>query len=149
MKICPDGNEINSRSSCSWASRQRQTLSAARHVYFWLRKQVDVNEHVGRCISCAKHKGIPTGPAPILEYPPPTQPWDVVSIDLPSRLVCVDDFSREVVLAPIQNKTATAIVHALIAQSLFQYTTPHVLFSGNGAEFHNQLLSDDLFSVRK
>ena len=138
-----------------------RTLAAARRAYFWPRMRVDVEEYVGRCVSCAKHKGVPSGPAPMLEYPPPTQPWDVVSIDLlqlPKShqgsqflLVCVDHFSRYVVLAPIRNKTATAIAHALITHLICPYTTPRVLLSDNGAEFRNQLLSEicSLYGIKQ
>ncbi len=129
-----------------------RTLAAARRAYFWPRMRFDVEDYVGRCVTCAKHKGTPGGAAPMLEYPPPTQPWDVVSIDLlqfPKNhqssqflLVCVDHFSRFVVLAPLRNKTTTAIAHALITHLTCPYTTPRVILSDNGAEFRNQLLSD-------
>ncbi len=132
-------------------------LAAARRVYFWPRVQADVEGHVGRCVSCTKHKGNPSGPAPMLEYPPPMQPWDVVSIDLlqlPKShqgsqylLVCVDHFSRYVVLAPLKSKTVSAIAHALVTRLICQYTTPHVLLSDNGTEFCHQLVRD-LLSVR-
>ncbi len=96
-----------------------RTLAVARHAYFWPTTRVDVEEYVGRCATCAKHKGIPAGPAPLLEHPLPTQPWDVVRIDLLQLLkshqgsqflyICVDHFSRFVVLVLLKNKTATAI----------------------------------------
>ncbi len=59
-----------------------RTLAAARRAYFRPRMRVDVEDYVGRCVTQARHKGIPAGPAPMLEYPPPTLPWDVFSIDL-------------------------------------------------------------------
>ncbi len=123
--------------------------------------RVDVEGHVGRCVSCAKHKEYPSDPTPMLEYPPPTQPWDVVSIDLlqlPKShqgsqflLVCLDHFSRYVVLAPLKNKTTTAIAHALVTHLICQYTTPRVLLSDNGTEFRNQLLSEicSLYGIKQ
>ncbi len=76
----------------------------------------DVDACVAKCVKCAQHKGTVPRPAPILEYPPPDRPWDVVSIDLlqlPAShqgyrylLVCVDHLSRYVVFAPVKDKSA-------------------------------------------
>ncbi len=61
---------------------RERTLTAAKAVYFWPTMRVDVDAYVAKCIKCAQHKGTVPRPAPILEYPPPARPWDVVSIDL-------------------------------------------------------------------
>ena len=129
-----------------------KTLAAVRRAYYWPRMRVDVVDHVSRCVSCAKHKGVTSGPAPMLGYPPPAQPWDVVAMDLlqlpKSRqgsqylLVCVDHFSRFVVLSPVKAKTAPAIAHALVTHLFCPHTTPRVLLSDNGTEFRNALLSE-------
>ncbi len=67
-------------------------------------------------------------PVSILEYPLPAGPFDVVGIDpmqLPHSnqrslhvLVCVDHFSRFLVLTPLPDKSAAAIAHALVSTSL-------------------------------
>ncbi len=79
-------------------------------------------------------------------------PFDVVGIDLlqlprshqgsPYVLVCVDHFSRFTVLAPLPNKFATTVAHALVSHLICPYTTARVLFSDNGTEFKNQILQD-------
>ncbi len=61
---------------------RERTLTAARAVYFGPTMLVDTDAYVDRCIKCTQHKGTVPRPAPILEYPPPDRPWDVVSIDL-------------------------------------------------------------------
>ncbi len=61
---------------------RERTLAAARAVYFWPTMRVDTDTYVERCVKCVQHKGTVSRPAPILEYPPPDRPWDVVSIDL-------------------------------------------------------------------
>ncbi len=83
--------------------------------------RTDVETHVSTYIQCAQHKGTVPRPAPIQEYPPPSRPWDVVSMDLlqllaslqASRnlLVCVDHLSRYVVLAPLRDKSAKSVAH--------------------------------------
>ncbi len=128
------------------------TLTAARESYFWLTMRTDVEAHVSKCTECRQHKGTVLRPAPILEYPPPNRPWDVVSIDLlqlPSSyqgskylLVCVDHLSRYVVLAPLKHKSAKSVAHALITHLFCPYSAPRVLLSDNGAKFRNTLLEE-------
>ncbi len=89
-----------------------RTLLAACRKHYWPTMRIDIDAYLARCVKCAQHKGTVPKPAPILEYPPPERPWDVVPIDLlqlpPSHqslkylLVCVDHLSRYVVLAPLK-----------------------------------------------
>ncbi len=97
---------------------------------------VDIDSHVSKCVKCAQNKGTVPRPAPILEYPPPNRPWDVISIDLlqlPASnqgskclLVCVDHLSRYDVLAPIKDKSANSVAHALITHLFCPFSTPSV-----------------------
>ncbi len=99
--------------------------------------RVDIDSHVSKCVKCAQNKRAVTRPAPILEFFPPDRPWDVVSIDLlqlPASnqgskylLVCVDHLPRFVVLAPIKDKSANYVAHALITHLFCPYSTPRVL----------------------
>ncbi len=91
-------------------------------------------------------------PAPILEYPPPDRPWDVVSTDLPqlpashqgSRYLLdyVSHLSRYVVLASVKDKSAKSVAHALNTHLICPFSTPRVLLGDNGTEFRNQLLEE-------
>ncbi len=131
---------------------RERTLTATRESYFWLTMRSDVEAHVSKCIQCAQHKGTVPRPALILECPPPSRPWDLVSIDLlqlPASyqrskylLICVDHLSRYVVLATQKDKTAKSVAHALITHLFCPYSAPRVLLSDNGAEFHNTLLEE-------
>ena len=126
-----------------------KSLAMARLKYYWPKMRLDITTHVSQCVSCAQHKGR-TSTAPILEYPTPAGPFDTVAIDLMqlpcSRqgsnyvLVCVDYFSRFVILAPLKNKSANAVAHALVTHLFCPYTTPQVLLSDNGTEFKNEIL---------
>ncbi len=90
-------------------------------------------------------------PAPILQYPLPEAPWYIVSIDLlqlPQSqrglrylLVCVDHLTRYVVLAPLKDKTATGVAHALVTHLFCPFSRPWVILSDNGAEFWNAVES--------
>ena len=128
-----------------------KTLVMARRKYYWPRMRSDVISHVSHCLSCAQTKGT-THTAPILGYPTPDGPFDTVAIDLLQLprssqggtyvLVCVDHFSRFVILAPLLNKSAPMVAHALVTHLLCPYTTPSVLLSDNGLEFKNEVLTN-------
>ncbi len=53
-------------------------------------------------------------------------------------LVCVNNFSRFVVLAPVKNKTGTSFAHELVTHLLCPYTT----LSDNDAAFRNAILTE-------
>ncbi len=61
---------------------REHTLTAVRAVNFCPTMRVDIDAYVAKCVKCAQHKGTVPRPTPILEYPPPVRPWDIVSIDL-------------------------------------------------------------------
>ncbi len=119
--------------------------------YYWPTMHLDIEKHIAQCLSCAETKGTTTT-APILKYPLPAGPFDVVGIDLLQLpcsiqgsiyvLVCVDHFSRFTVLAPLPNKSATTVAHAIVSYLICPYKTPHVLLSNNGTGFKNQVLQE-------
>ncbi len=108
--------------------------------------------HTLRSAYLALHKGTLKGPTPVLQYPLPESPWDIVSIDLlqlpqsqyGSRylLVCVDHLTRYVVLAPLKDKTATQVAYALVTHLFCPFFTPRVMLSDNGAEFKNAVVAE-------
>ncbi len=114
--------------------------------YYWSTMRLDIEKHIPQCLSCAKTKGT-TIAAPILEYPLPAGPFDVLVVDLVQLpcsiecsiyvLVCVDHFNRFTVLAPLPNKSATTVAHAIVSHFICPYTTPRVLLSDNGRLFKN------------
>ncbi len=82
----------------------------------------------------------------------PAGPFDVIGIDLLQLprsiqgsifvLFCVDHFSRFTFLAPLPNKSATTVAHAIVSHLICPYTTPRVLLSNNGTEFKNKVLRE-------
>ena len=138
-----------------------RTLQAMRRKYYWPTMKRDIDNHIDQCKQCALNKGHVGKPAPILEFPPPSYPMEVVGIDLlslsPSRqgsrylLVCVDHLTRYVMLAPLKDKTAESVAHALVSSVFLKHGTPTVILSDNGAEFRNALLSEicGQFNVRQ
>ncbi len=109
----------------------------ARAKCYWPTMRLDIEKHIAQCLSCAETKGTTT--APSLEYPLPAGPFDVVGIDLLQLprsiqgsiyvLVCIDHFSRFTVLAPLPNKSATTVAHAIVSHLICPYMTPRILLS--------------------
>ncbi len=58
-----------------------RTLAVTRSKYYWHTMRIDIEKHVSCCLSYAQTKGTTTT-APILEYPLPAGPFDVVGLDL-------------------------------------------------------------------
>lgn len=113
-----------------------RTRSAANPKYYWPIMRLDIEKHVAQCFSCAQTKGT-TITEPILEYTLPSGPFDDVGIDLLQLphshqgatyvLVCVDHFSRSVVLALLPTKSAKTVTHSVVSNLICPYTTPRVL----------------------
>ncbi len=109
-----------------------RTLASARNKYYWPTMSIDVEKHISQCLSCALTKGT-ASTAPILEYPLPAGPFDVVDIDLLQLprstqgsvyiIVCVDHFSRFVVLPPLRNKSIVTVDHSIVSHLICPYAT--------------------------
>ncbi len=123
-----------------------RTLAPARSKYYWPTLCIDNEKYVSRSLSCVQAKDTITK-SPILQYPLPAGPFDVVGLlllQLPSSsqgcgyiLVCVDHFIQFVVFAPILDKSAATVIHALVFHLICPYTNPRVLLTDNGTEFKN------------
>ncbi len=128
-----------------------RTLASARSKYYWSTMRIDVEKHISLCLSCAQTKGT-TSTAPVLEYPLPAWPFDVVGIDLSQLprstqgsvyiLVCIDHFSRFLVLVPLRNKSAVTVDHDIVSHLICPYTTLRVLLSEYSTEFKNHIIAD-------
>ncbi len=60
---------------------RERTLAAARAIYFSPTMCADIDAYVDRCVKYAQHKGTVHRAAPILEYPPPDRPWDLLLLN--------------------------------------------------------------------
>ncbi len=61
---------------------RERTLSSLRTYYYGPTMKIDADRHMDRCVKCAQYKAIPSGPALILKYLPPSRPFNTVSIDV-------------------------------------------------------------------
>ncbi len=87
----------------------------------------------------------------MLEYWSPAGPFDAIDMDLLQLthshqgssyvLVCADHYSRFVILAPLLNKSALVVTHALVSHLLYPFATRSLLLSNIGPEFKNEVLN--------
>ncbi len=148
--ICTILKLLHDTSRAGHPGRDR-TLFMARAKCYWPTMRLDIEKQIAQCFSCAETNGTTTT-APTLEYPLPIRPFEFVSIDLLQLtrsvqgsiyvLVCDDHFSLFTVLAPLSNKSATTVAHAIVSHLMCQYMTPRVLLSDNGTEFKNQVFRE-------
>lgn len=112
-----------------------RTLAAARSKYCWPYMQTAIEEQVSHGLSWAQTKSATTT-APILEYPLPLEPFEVVGLDFLQHprnsqhvymIVCVDHISRSVVIAPLRDKSSAPVAHVIVSHLIYFYTTPRVL----------------------
>ncbi len=104
-----------------------------------------------QCVTCTRYKGTVRGPTPMLQYPLPEAPWDIVSNDLlqlpqsqyGSRylLVWVDRLTSYVVLTPLKDKTDTEVAKALVTHLFCPFSSPDIMLSDNGVEFRNAVVA--------
>ncbi len=80
----------------------------------------------------------------------------MVGIDLLQQgsvyiLVCVDHLSSFVVLAPLRNKSAVTVAHAIVSHLICPCASPRVLLSDNGMEFKNHVFDDNcsLYNIKQ
>ncbi|XP_076037535.1 KRAB-A domain-containing protein 2-like [Oratosquilla oratoria] len=55
--------------------------------------------------------------------------------------MCVNHFSRSVILTSLRSKSAPVVAHVLVSHVICLCTTPSVLLSDNGIEFRNAVLA--------
>ncbi len=130
-----------------------RTLAAASRVYYWPTTRVDIDRYVAHCISCAKYKSKTKGSGTHAAIPTTrmsvgrcfnrltTVTKESFRLTIPPS-VCIGHFSRFVVLAPVRNKTAASVAHALETQLHCPYATPRILLSDNGVEIKNAILAE-------
>ncbi|XP_034242986.1 uncharacterized protein LOC117646259 [Thrips palmi] len=108
--------------------------SRAQQVFYWPLMMQHVADFVEACAVCAKFRPMNTK-MPLIPHPPPTNPWEQVSIDIAScqgrdYLVSYDSFSKWLEIAKISSKSASAVINAL-KDAFCVNGNPEVIFADN------------------
>lgn len=118
--------------------------------YYWpgMRKQID--DHVGKCLSCLKFNIGKKGYHPLRSIVA-NAPFEHLAVDLKTDLPTTPRGNNHVlvvtciatkytVLVPLVDKAAATVAWALWERVLTVYPTPKILQSDNGKEFLNKLV---------
>jgi transposase InsO family protein len=119
--------------------------------YYWPSLLRDVESHVAACIPCNREKirrrtlVVPAG-----LIPPPTMPFELISMDFIGPLtisedaryvlVVVDHFTQFVIAIPTQTQSAPVAARALVEEVFCRYGIPKRILSDRGTAFRSEML---------
>jgi len=130
------------------------TQNLVERTFFWPGLSRDVHKYVNSCASCQTNK---TSRLPLLtalhSHSPPTQPWEVVSVDLvgplPSSqgndaiLNIVDHLSKMVIAIPTSVTLTFPQLAALYREKIFPFfSVPKKIVSDRGPQFASEFMRD-------
>ena len=130
-------------------SNSEDTKARITERFVWKRMGRDIKRIIQTCRNCQKANAVITR-APHLTYKPPTEPFQMISIDLmgpfpPTRLgnayifVCVDLMTRFPIIAPMETSSAEETAKVLLDQVICTYGTPKFLLTDRGTNFTSLL----------
>ena len=137
-----------------------QTLQNLRSQgMWWPRMSTMVKEFVETCDKCQKKSRLPAPKVPLQLVNVPSEPFQMIGIDLKVLnkpdcnmfryiLVCVDYYSKYVVVDPLRSKDADSVLQAFVRRVLWVFGVPRMIVSDGGGEFANNVLDDFLEQLR-
>lgn len=139
-----------------------RTTELIKETYFWPGLKNSVREYVERCPSCLERKSPAKGIAPLGEVRQPSQPFEVISVDMvgplprTSRghkymLTCIDHLSRYAEVVPMTGTAAHEVAVALVDRVITRHGTPQYLLTDQGANFTSEIIKSlcTLMGVKK
>lgn len=123
-----------------------RTLSTIARRYYWTTMRRDVAQHVRKCLECNRYKPNNMKPAGLIQTPPLSQRFEVISIDLFGPLprtsdglkwvfVVEDVATKWTELFGLSAATAVACARILIDEIILRYGTPRRVISDNALQF--------------
>ena len=120
--------------------------------YVWPNMKRDVSFWCRKCVQCQRAKVTRHNYAPLQRYPPPSQKFRQLNVDiagpLPNSngytyiLVLVDRFSRWPVAVPMKDSRTQTIINALMHNWISLYEVPETITSDRGSQFLSQEWKD-------
>ena len=130
-----------------------RTLATIRNHYYWLKMDENIQTYVNSCNYCQSYKSFNRkSKIPIQAYDAPTQPWEVIHIDLTGAnlprtkrgnqliLIAKCALTRGVEIIPVTGKHEITIAKAIMENIIFKHGTPKTLISDQGKEFVNKTI---------
>ena len=131
-----------------------KSIHLAQEHYYWPTLTKDLKTFIESCDTCLAYKRSQHCMNPPLEsFPIPTGPNQRLHVALLGPLplssnrfqyiaVIVDAFTKLLVTFPLRYKTSMAFLQGFHRHYICTYGVPQFLYSDNGGEFKNDLMSD-------
>ena len=121
--------------------------------FYWTGMRDDVVKYVNQCIVCVEKKSPDVHVGRHMDRST-NNTWDRIYVDLIGpftpisgagnryALTILDSYSKFLVVCSIPDKRAKTVVHALMFNALLKYGVPQVIYSDQGSEFKNTLITE-------
>ena len=126
----------------------KATFRTISKRYVWPNMKRDVSFWCQNCVQCQRAKVTRHSYAPLQRYPPPSQKFRQLNVDiagpLPNSngytyiLVLVDRFSQWPVAVPMKDSRTQTIINALMHNWISLYGVPKTITSDRGSQFLSQ-----------
>ena len=126
---------------------RHKTLELIQRNWFWPNMRKDVNKYVAACETCQRTKPR-TGPlsGPLHPHDPPSEPWEVISVDLIGPLATangfdaimtvVDKLTKMVIAIPTTTtQTAEQTAQLFLDRVFSRFGLPKKIISDRGPQF--------------
>lgn len=131
----------------------KRTIAHVAQRYFWSSLAADVAAHITACTTCQAVKLKRRQERRLVGHlPDPTEPFELVSIDLAGPLptcdefryilIVVDHFTQFCISVPLANMESSTIARALTDEVFCKHGLPLRLLSDRGTPFLNTLIHD-------
>jgi len=130
------------------------TQNLVERAFFWPSLSCDVHRYVNCCAACQENKmsQLPTSTA-LHSHTPPSQPWDVISVDLVGPLPTskdhdailniVDHFSKMVIAVPTSITLMSSELANIYKEKVFPFFgIPKKIVSDRGPQFASEFTHD-------
>lgn len=140
----------------------KKTTGILKERYYWPTLTRDVEDYIGKCISCNQRKTGAKPRAPLVKIPPATEPFELVSMDIVGPLsvskrgnryllTFIDYLTRYCEAIPIPVQTADVIAREFVHKIITRYGVPKWLLTNQGRNFVSSLFKGvrTLLGVKK
>lgn len=140
----------------------KRTISLIKDRYFWPTLNKDVEEYVGKCISCNQRKSGKRIKAPMAKFQPVLEPFELVSLDIVGPLpvsrdgnryllTFVDYLTRYCEAIPIPYQSADIVAKEFVLKIITRHGVPKRLLTDQGRNFVSSLFTSvcSLLGIKK
>ena len=141
---------------------QKRTIELLKKRYYWPRMKSDIEEYISKCISCNERKTGKLPLAPLQNFGPVLEPFELVSMDLVGPLpktvngnvyllTFMDAFTKYSEAIPIPDQTAETVAREFVTHIVARHGTPKRLLTDQGRNFVSKLFKETckLLQIKK